>query len=70
MKLEPMDFLPQLQGREFPLVVTGQLAVTCVELLHTVGFIKAVVISSDPGSVEARVHRITALGRLTLAKRR
>ncbi|MGJ7609249.1 hypothetical protein ACSFA7_33290 [Variovorax sp. LT1R20] len=64
-----MDYLRELQRREFPLVVTGQSAVTCVELLHTVGFIKAVVISSDPGSVAARVHRITELGRLALAKR-
>ncbi|MDQ0072459.1 hypothetical protein J2W34_004264 [Variovorax boronicumulans] len=69
MKLEPMDFLRELQGREFPLVVTGQSAVACVEMLHTVGFLKAVVISSDPGFAEARVHQITELGRLALAKR-
>ncbi|MGF6346743.1 hypothetical protein [Variovorax sp. W2I14] len=69
MKLEPMDFLRELQGREFPLVVTGQPAVACVEMLHTVGFVNAVVISSDPELAEARVHQITELGRRALAKR-
>ncbi|MDQ0017400.1 hypothetical protein J2W23_005813 [Variovorax boronicumulans] len=69
MKLEPKDFLRELQGREFPFVVTGQPGVTCVEMLQTVGFIKAVVISSDPRHAEARVHQITELGRRALAKR-
>lgn len=70
MKLEPMEFMRELQTQPLPLVVKGSAPVACVKMLRAVDFIKAVVISKDPAKAEARVEQITWLGRRALEKKR
>ncbi|MDH6169254.1 hypothetical protein M2282_004418 [Variovorax boronicumulans] len=68
--VNPSDFLRSIQVQQLPLVVEGTPAVACVEMLLAVGYVKAVIVSTDPMNAQARVEEITWLGRRALDRRR
>lgn len=68
--MEPIEFLRHLQAEELPFTVTGRANVVCVEMLNAVDFVRAVIISREFDSAEARVEAITWLGRSALDRKR
>lgn len=66
----PLEYLQEIEHASFPLEEADYAKIRCVELLRAVGYLDATITRSANGDGQARVARITWLGRTALVQRK